>query len=96
MKQHFSNWVDYDKRNYELMVMKYESLSENGIDPLTKYWQIIQNPRIPFNFIKRNISWKDLEQKLIDGLERKYGEFFDLYDSLPLFKNIKQGELSES
>jgi hypothetical protein len=86
LSEHIEKWMSHENRNYELWLMRYESLSINGINPFIEYWNLPKD--MSFNFKIRNSDWKSNSVEIQQGLERKYGSLFEIYYSLPLVSKL--------
>jgi hypothetical protein len=82
LREHYDKWATYNERNYDLVMMRYEELSENGVSSFIDYWDLPKN--LEFKFRKRSSDWQNEPQEIQDRLKQKYGEYFDAYHSLPL------------
>ena len=87
LSSHLESWVLNESRNYALKIMKYESLAVNGIVPFMDYWDLPKE--VSFNFKQRNSAWQRESPEIQTALRQKYGDLFDIYESIPLVSELK-------
>lgn len=80
LQEHFRSWFDFDKRTYDIMFIKYESLPTT-IDKLLEWYQL-PNLKNNFKFIKRRSNWKEQPKEIIDKLDLVYGEYKNYLNGL--------------
>jgi len=88
-KKHALGYLENDNRKYDLLFMRYESLSEFGISPLISFWSLDVNPTV-YKFRKRKSDWKNESDEIKELLEKKYGDVMRWYESLPLVKEYNR------
>jgi hypothetical protein len=88
-KEHAFGYLKNHDRKYNLLFMKYESLSEFGISPLISFWELNVNSNI-YKFKKRKSNWQNETEEVKELLVKKYGDVMEWYESLPLMKEYKR------
>jgi len=82
LKEHFLNWYNNPTRKYEIMFLRYETLSEN-IKELCSWYNLDDGYAEKFQKKTRNSNYKNLNNIRLKKMKRLYGELFDLLESLP-------------
>jgi hypothetical protein len=87
-KEHADGYLHNDQRKYNLLFVKYEVLSEYGIQPILDFWNLSNDPNC-FKFKQRSSNWKNESQEIKDLLEFKYGDVMKWYEELPLTQTFE-------
>ena len=86
-KEHAEGYLYNDNRKYNLLFMKYEALSEYGIEPILDFWNLKIDPSV-YKFKQRSSNWKNETKEIQDLLKFKYGDVMDWYEELPLIQSF--------
>jgi len=87
-KEHADGYLNNTDRQYNLMFMRYEALSEYGIKPLVDFWGINVDPSV-YEFKRRKSDWTQMPDEIKFLLEKKYGRVMEWYKNLPLFEKFE-------
>jgi len=82
LEDHYLEYVNNVNRNYDLLVVRYDTLKYEGPKSIIDFWGLDIDPS-KFKFIKRNSCWTDQSEEIQDLFYQKYGKFKDMYDQLP-------------
>jgi hypothetical protein len=78
LREHLSNWVDYDGDQVRILAVKYEALGDH-IDEIMGF---LECPR-PFRVRPRSTRFDDESPEVQAGLEAMYGSLKERIDGLP-------------
>lgn len=81
LENHFRTWFDFQKRTYDIMFIKYESLPKT-INKLLEWYELDSSLAKNFNFKRRHSAWQSCPESIKNGLERIYGSFKRRLDGL--------------
>lgn len=82
IEQHFYNWYNHKKRDYDIMFIKYEHLKDN-FDKVCDWYEVGYEYCDKYEFKKRNSNVSDQKPEILDGLENIFGDFRKKLESLP-------------
>ncbi len=78
LREHLSNWIDYDGEPVKILAVKYEALG----DHLDEIMDFLECPR-PFQVRPRSSRFHDEPPEVRAGLEAMYGSLKEKIDGLP-------------
>ena len=87
-KEHADGYLNNFDRQYNLLFMRYEALSEYGIKPLIDFWGLDVDPSI-YKFKQRKSDWTQMSDEIKLLLENKYGKVMEWYQNLPLTQEFE-------
>jgi len=87
-KEHADGYLNNTDRQYNLLFMRYEALSEYGIKPLIDFWGLDADPS-SYKFKKRKSDWTQMSDEVKLLLENKYGKVMEWYQNLPLTREFE-------
>lgn len=92
LEDHIDQWMGFDRRTYDLMIVKYENLLYHIKDVLDFFELDSGNDRITRfqnSHVSRRSKWEQVDEKTKRGIEDIYGEYRNKWlalDSKILFK----------
>jgi len=87
-REHAEGYLNNTDRQYNLLFMRYEALSEYGIKPLVDFWGLDVDPSI-YKFKQRKSDWTQMSDEVKLLLENKYGKVMEWYQNLPLMQEFE-------
>ena len=78
LREHLSNWIDYDGDRVKILAVKYEALG----DHIEEIMEFLECPR-PFRVRPRSSRFDDEPPEVQAGLEAMYGSLKEKIDGLP-------------
>lgn len=87
-REHAEGYLNNTGRQYNLLFMRYEALSEYGIKPLVDFWGLDVDPSI-YKFKQRKSDWTQMSDEVKLLLKNKYGKVMEWYENLPLIQEFE-------
>lgn len=87
LEDHYNKWRYNENRTYSIRFVKYEGLLKHGVHIFNDWfgWNISPNIWMPRT---RNANYKHLSKETFSKLESMMGDWFEKYESLPLFEDV--------
>ena len=88
LRAHFEGWLNFSKRNYEILFFKYE-YTEKYMNVIADWFELEKSKVDKFKFKKRSSDWRSQPKNIQDGLKRIYGDYLEFLDSMKSFFVLK-------